>query len=869
MKQKKTQKVLRAQLLILPLEKSPLVTTTSQAARNSKLVNEFRGIKIKLRDFSLATRIIFSAILLVVASGSLWIVNQNKLYREANLQEKIATADLALNIQSAELRSTITSLRQDVLFLAKVPPISGIIRATENNDFDTRDKSDYSTWEARLQEIFIAFLEAHPEYSHARLIGVADEGKVLVKALRNEGRIEVTPHQMLRAKGNASYFKAGLTLHNGQVYLSEIDLEKDGNKVEVPHRSTLRAVTPVFDASGHLFGMVVLNLDVQPLLMASKVAIPNGFQGYIANQHGYYLSHPDAKREYEFEFGSKANISDDFFILKSMIGAEALSSIRLQATGGAVSGYVAAKRVFLDVNDHAKSLLLAFHAPKQQVESKLRSISLPNMFQVILVAAFVATLFLLILRSTFSPLKRITAAAREVTAGNRSIRLTETGGDEIGQLSTALNNMLDKLTDHELIKKENVFRRSIVETAHDGFWLVNMQGYLLEVNQAYADMSGYAVDDLVGMHISQLDVKEVSVDEVNAHLKKIIEQGSDLFETQHQHKDGRLIDVEISTSFIPTSEQIVVFSRDISARKHAELLIINKEQQLNFVLESSDLGFWDWDIPSGKVHRNHIWAEMLGYTYDEIKFTTSQWADFVHPDDINNAWKSINDALEGRTSMHELVYRMRTKSGEYKWILDRAKVVQRDAEGKAVRMTGSHADYTERKRLELELTRQAHLDYLTGLSNRRHFMLQGEVELSRAIRYGTPLSVLMLDIDFFKKVNDSYGHQVGDAVLQALSKVCQDTLRQVDVAGRIGGEEFAVILPETEAEEALEVAERLREAVAKAEVTMSVGLPIHFTVSIGVTTLHDQNVNIDMLLNQADKALYEAKETGRNKVCVG
>jgi diguanylate cyclase (GGDEF)-like protein len=123
----------------------------------------------------------------------------------------------------------------------------------------------------------------------------------------------------------------------------------------------------------------------------------------------------------------------------------------------------------------------------------------------------------------------------------------------------------------------------------------------------------------------------------------------------------------------------------------------------------------------------------------------------------------------------------------------------------------------------------------------------------------------MLDIDFFKNVNDTYGHQVGDTVLQVLGKICLDTLRQVDIAGRLGGEEFAVILPETTSEKAIEVAERLREVVAK----MKVAVPIHLTVSIGVTTLKNKDTSIDMLLNQADKALYEAKETGRNKVCVG
>ncbi len=438
-------------------------------------------------------------------------------------------------------------------------------------------------------------------------------------------------------------------------------------------------------------------------------------------------------------------------------------------------------------------------------------------------------------------------------------------------------------------------------------------------------------------------------------------------------------------------------ARDITERKLIEEALRKKELQLSLVLEGSNLGFWDWDISSGKVERNHIWAEMLGYTYEEMKLTTNQWADFLHPNDLESAWKSIYDALEGRTSEHELVYRMRTKSGEYKWILDRAKVVLRDEQGKALRMTGTHTDYTkrkeddkkineseerlrlalsaanqswfelniasgevsfgpeyahmlgydpanfrsslqewlenihpedieavreslqeclrnggtksadyrrrnssgewvwlnsigsivgwdennhplrmigihtnitERKKLESKLIKRANFDYLTGLSNRGHFMKQGEVELSRAIRYHKALSLLMIDIDSFKNINDAYGHQVGDLVLKALSQICQEALRQADIAGRLGGEEFAIILPEADSHMALEVAERLREVVYTTKMNRPNGLPINFTVSIGVTSLDNKNLDIDMLLNQADKALYEAKRTGRNKVCV-
>jgi len=278
---------------------------------------------------------------------------------------------------------------------------------------------------------------------------------------------------------------------------------------------------------------------------------------------------------------------------------------------------------------------------------------------------------------------------------------------------------------------------------------------------------------------------------------------------------------------------------------------------------------WDWNIQTDEVQYSKLWKEMLGYSDQDILPTNDEWSSRVHPEDQLYVRNTMQAYLEGITEIYVVEYRLRCKDNSYKWILGRGMIVNRSKDGKPLRMIGTHTDISERKDLEAELTQQAHLDYLTGLSNRRHFMAQGEAELSRAIRYDKPLSLMMLDIDFFKNVNDTYGHQMGDTVLQVLSKICQDTLRQVDVAGRLGGEEFAVILPETTSEEALDVAERLRKAIVNTDVTIPVGLPIHFTVSIGVTTLNNKDVNIDMLLHQADQALYEAKEAGRNRVCVG
>jgi diguanylate cyclase (GGDEF)-like protein len=170
------------------------------------------------------------------------------------------------------------------------------------------------------------------------------------------------------------------------------------------------------------------------------------------------------------------------------------------------------------------------------------------------------------------------------------------------------------------------------------------------------------------------------------------------------------------------------------------------------------------------------------------------------------------------------------------------------------------------RELKEQAQTQARTDFLTGLFNRRHFVTLAERELMRSTRYQRPLTMMMIDIDHFKLVNDTWGHQTGDLVLQKVSRVIREMLRSLDICGRTGGEEFAAALIETDEIGAMAVAQRLCQAVAAAEIIPEGGGCVQVTISVGLAELHGRAIDFDSLMNEADHALYRAKQAGRNRV---
>ena len=269
---------------------------------------------------------------------------------------------------------------------------------------------------------------------------------------------------------------------------------------------------------------------------------------------------------------------------------------------------------------------------------------------------------------------------------------------------------------------------------------------------------------------------------------------------------------------------------------------------------------------SGRVTMlNHRGAEILGYTEEDL--IGKDWVEaVVPPENRATARTRFLQLVSGQIPSRSLSVEMETltRGGQRRMIAWISNVLK-NVHGEVIGTLSAGADVTERYRMEAELLRLANIDNLTGLSNRRIILEAGQRELEQYQRYHHPLSLFVLDIDHFKQVNDTYGHAAGDQVLIKLAEVSRRLLRATDICGRLGGEEFVGLLPETPADQAYTVAERLRETLAETPVATPAG-EIRFTVSIGIATATPGDRSIDDLIRVADEAMYEAKAAGRNKV---
>lgn len=388
---------------------------------------------------------------------------------------------------------------------------------------------------------------------------------------------------------------------------------------------------------------------------------------------------------------------------------------------------------------------------------------------------------------------------------------------------------------------------SLIERSPDAFVIVDENGVIKFVNSAAAALVGVGQSRLVGQAfgLPLIAGKTTDVDIVSRGGPALIAEMR-VLETEWEGKKAQ-----------------VAVLRDITERRHAEQAQRENEKRLTLAMEVAKLSFWDVDLRTDRVVDDGKLLHAFGYRRSEIAPTRQAWERFIHPDDLPEVQRAFEAYLQGATPMFSQQFRMRTHEGEWRWVLSQGEVVERGPADDPLRLIGVSEDITARRETEERLRQLSQHDPLTGLPNRGLLYEFAERLLSSGCRDGTVTAVLFIDLDRFKPINDTYGHDIGDAVLKEAARRLNESVRAGDVAARLGGDEFVVVLAHLHDE--ADAAKAARHALQTLGRPYEIkGLSLVVTPSIGISLFPQDGERIDELIKNADVAMYHAKEGGKN-----
>lgn len=305
------------------------------------------------------------------------------------------------------------------------------------------------------------------------------------------------------------------------------------------------------------------------------------------------------------------------------------------------------------------------------------------------------------------------------------------------------------------------------------------------------------------------------------------------------------------------------FITDITAQKKAELRLAESEERWRFAVESAGEGIWDQNLPENRIYLSPRCKEMLGYDDHEIGTDLARWTHLVHPDDLDHLLLARKRIISGE-DMIATDERRQHKDGSWRLIHKRGMVVSRDPSGRPVRMIGTYTDVTETRKERKALLSQARMDVLTGLPNRRMFQERLHEVVINSTGSMSLCAVLFIDLDGFKAVNDTLGHEQGDRLLVRVSQRLTNCVRDTDMVARLGGDEFTIILVSPQSEESVKkiaqtVVDRLREPYRMD------GDTVTLSASLGIAICPHAGREAHELLHHADQAMYRAKHKGKNR----
>jgi len=387
------------------------------------------------------------------------------------------------------------------------------------------------------------------------------------------------------------------------------------------------------------------------------------------------------------------------------------------------------------------------------------------------------------------------------------------------------------------------------------------EGRYTDVNDAFERVLGYSPSEVIGRTSIELNLW-VENDARARILHHIKTHGRvDNFEIRLRRKSGEIFPALLYVTPIDLYDTpcLLTMVMDITERKQVEEQLRETRDAFQTIIHSSPLAILTLDAQDHITMWNPAAETMFGWPEEQI-------IGKINPTIPENKHKEQDAlrvaALSGMAFSNLDTLRMRKDGSQFQVSLSVAPL--RGQTGDVIGRMHIIADISERKKFQEELRQQATTDELTKVSNRRHFMELANNEIKRAARLKRPPAIALLDIDHFKQINDTFGHAAGDKALITFSKIFQQHVREIDVFARFGGDEFVLLMPETNQDQAYEVIERVRQGLAAHPVDLN-GKSVTLNMSVGIASIASPDESIDTLLHHADQALYCAKEAGRNR----
>jgi PAS domain S-box-containing protein len=638
--------------------------TSDSVARPARAAIHRIGAKVEL---TLTTRLAIAMIALVAIAVSAvgWLSYRN--LEEALLPRVVDRIETHSRLVAADLRSYATGARSDIATFSSHAAVNGMILAHFNGGIDPVDHVSESTWRERLQRRLVADLKAKPAFSLFRVIGIDDGQREVIRVdrLGPNRTVRVAPDAELEGRGERTYFKETIKLAPGEIYVSPVNLAGDNGEISIPPKPMLRVATPLFLPDGKLFGIVIINVDMRPVLDRVRSSMRQGGGIYVVNKRGDYLVHPDTSREFGSQLGAPTDWRTDFPDLAPSLGATESAAHIVPDRTGRRGGVSLAPTVLAG----SEWVGVIETIPNAVVMAPLAAIQNTSMLVGLIAVLCAAALAVLVARSLTRPISQLTAAVEGI-GNNNAVAIPVSASGETGVLARAFARVLGEVTaktaalerevaehgrtevarDHHAAQ-ERIFSAA-VESSNDAVVTLSLDGPITGWNPAAQRLFGYTAPEAVGRNVD-LILPADRLAEMHDLLRRV-GQGETIeqHETVQLRKDGTTVEVSLGVSPIRTPSGAIIgaskTARDITESKKTQDALRQQTEERRRIFESSQDLILVTDTKGDLIQVSPSCETILGYAPAEMIGHSA--IDFIHGDDLERTREEMRAGRRGQRS---------------------------------------------------------------------------------------------------------------------------------------------------------------------------------------------------------------------------